>query len=224
MNSASGWASRTCGDVGRPYAGVHVALAVPDVHAPADRPLDVRAEPHVGAEQDLGVLAVLAVDVLHDLHGVRRGAAVVRLGLHLGRGVHVHHDNRARVARLPRAQLVGRDRVGERAAGVEIRQQHRLVGRQDRGGLRHEVDAAERDHVGVRVGGLPRQAERIAHEAGHVLDLGHLIVVGEDDGVPLLGERAHLAGHARDVVGAQGGRAGRREGGEFDGIHEVFAL
>ena len=67
-----------------------------------------------------------------------------------------------------------------------------LSGRQDRGGLGHEVDAAEGDHVGVGVGRLARQAERVAHEVGHVLDLGHLVVVRQDHRVALLGERAHL--------------------------------
>ena len=32
-------------------------------------------------------------------------------------------------------------------------------------------------------------------KCGHVLDLGHLVVVGEDHGVALLGERAHLVLH-----------------------------
>ena len=123
---------------------------------------DVRAEPHVGAEQDLGVVAVLAEDVLHDLDRVRRRAAVVGLGLHLGGGVDVHHHDRARVLRLPGAQLVGGDRVGQRAAGVEVRDQHRLVGREDRGGLRHEVDAAEHDRVGAGLGRLAREPERVA--------------------------------------------------------------
>jgi hypothetical protein len=44
---------------------------------------------------------------------------------------------------------------------------------------------------------------------GHVLDLGHLVVVGEDDRVALLGERAHLGGKPGGVLGAErGGRGG----------------
>ena len=50
---------------------------------------------------------------------------------------------------LPVAQLLGGDRVGQRAAGVEIGDQHALVRAQDRGGLGHEVHAAEDDRVGV---------------------------------------------------------------------------
>ena len=40
--------------------------------------------------------------------------------------------------------------------------------------------------------GLLREAERVADVVGHVLDLGQLVVVGEDDGAALGGERAHL--------------------------------
>jgi hypothetical protein len=110
------------GDVRGADPGVHVALAVPDVHAAPGDALDVGPQPHVRAEQDLHVLAVLLPDVLDHAHGVRRGAAVVGLRLHLGGRVHVHHDDRAGVLGLPRAQLVGSDRVGQRAAGVEVGQ------------------------------------------------------------------------------------------------------
>ena len=62
-NSASGCSARTVGDVVGADAGVDVALAVPDVEAGAalgvvEQPglaLDEGAEPHVGAEQDLGL-------------------------------------------------------------------------------------------------------------------------------------------------------------------------
>src|SRR6476469_2034781 len=54
-----------------------------------------RSEPHVGAEEDLGFRTTLAPHVLDHLDGVGGGAAVVRLGLHLRRGVHVHHHDGA---------------------------------------------------------------------------------------------------------------------------------
>ena len=189
-------------------AGVDVALAVPDVEAGAalgvvaqpGLALDEGAQPHVGAEEDLGLGAVLGPDVLDDLHRVGGGAAVVGLRLDLGRGVDVHDDQGAGVLGLPGAQLVGVDRVGQRAAGVEVGDQDRLLGREDRGGLGHEVDAAEGDHVGVGRGGLAREAERVADEVGDVLDLGHLVVVGEDDGVALGGERAHLLAERVDLL------------------------
>jgi hypothetical protein len=138
-------------------AGVHVALPVPDVEAgvalrilgEAKLARDEGPEPHVRAEEDLGVGAVLSPDVVDDLDRIRRGAAVVRLGLHLGGGVDVHDDHRARVLGLPRPKLIGRDRVRERAAGVGIGDQDRLLRRQHRRRLGHEVHAAERDHVGV---------------------------------------------------------------------------
>ena len=73
--------------------------------------------------------------------------------------------------------------------------------------------------------------ERVAHEVGHVLDLGHLVVVGEDDGVALLGERAHLVLEAGDLVrvehgtGAEGGSAtGVRVGSSMGFIGLVFVL
>ena len=55
--------------------------------------------------------------------------------------------------------------------------------------------------VGLRR--LAREAERVADEVGHVLELGQLVVVGEDDGVALRGERADLVTQARDLLLAQ---------------------
>ena len=108
-----------------------VALTVPDVHSSSGCLLDVGTEEHVGSEQDLGVIAVLAVDVLDDLHGVRGRAAVVGLGLHLRRGVDVHDHDRAGMRALPGSQLIGADGIRQRAAGVQVREQHVLVGTED---------------------------------------------------------------------------------------------
>ena len=49
-------------------------------------------------------------------------------------------------------------------------------------------------------GGLLGEPERVAHVVGDVLDLGHLVVVGEDHGAALGGQRAHLVLHGGDVV------------------------
>ena len=138
------------------------------------------------------VRPVLAQDVLDHGNGVGRRHAVVGQRLDLGRRVDVHHGDRAGVAGLPLAQLLGRDAVGQRAAGVRVRDQHALVRAQDRRGLGHEVHAAEGDDRAVGLGGLLGEAERVADVVGHVLDLGPLVVVGQDDGVALAGERADL--------------------------------
>ena len=204
--------------------GVDVALAVPHVHAPAELLLDVGAEPHVGAEQDLGVLAVGLVDVAHDVDRVGRGAAVVGQRLDLGGRVDVHHDDPVRVLRAPGGELVGVDRGRQRAAGVEVGDQHRLLGAQDRGRLGHEVHAAEDDRRSPSAArGLPREAERVADVVGDVLDLGHLVVVGEDHGVARSARaRATSSWRARDLLGdrpeaARGGYLLSRGHGQVHG-------
>ena len=65
-----------------------------------------------------------------------------------------------------------------------------LSGDEDRRRLGHEVDAAEDDRLRVGRGGLAGEPERVADVVGHVLHLGHLVVVREDDGVALARERA----------------------------------
>ena len=61
------------------------------------------------------------------------------------------------------------------------------------------------------VAAVARQAQRVAHVVGHVLDLGHLVVVGQDDRVPLAGELAHLGASGRGS--GRGARAPRRRCG-----------
>ena len=73
-NSASGCSDAGLGDVLGTDPGVDVALAVPDVEArvalgvasEAGLAGDERAQPHVGAEEDLRLGAVLGPDVLDD--------------------------------------------------------------------------------------------------------------------------------------------------------------
>ena len=49
-------------------------------------------------------------------------------------------------------------------------------------------------------GRLAREAERVADEVGDVLDLGHLVVVGEDHRVALGGQGADLLARSLDLL------------------------
>ena len=160
---------------------VHLAMPLPEDD------LDVGLRGHVLAQELVGQ-EDHPVDAqrLDHRHRVGRGAADVRLGLHRRRGVDVGHHRHARVALPQQADVRGRDRRRQRAARQWIGDQHRLLRRQDLRRLGHEVDAGQHDHLGVRLRPLLRQGQRVAHEVGDaVKDLRRLVVVGEDDGVPL---------------------------------------
>ena len=55
---------------------------------------------------------------------------------------------------------------------------------------------------------LLREPERVADVVGHVLDLGQLVVVGEDHGAALGGERAYLVLQGGDVLQREQGHVG----------------
>ena len=84
---------------------------------------------------------------------------------------------------LPGAQLVGGDRVGERTAGVRVGSSTVFSG--------ESIDAVsamkwtpQKAIVSAPAAAACRERpERIADKIGHVLDLGHLVVVGQDHGV-----------------------------------------
>ena len=80
----------------------------------------------------------------------------------------------------------------EAAAGVHVGQDHDLVRRQDLGGIGHELDAAERDDVGIGFSGLARKLEAVAHEIGNVLNFRALVIVPEDHRVALLAQTVDL--------------------------------
>ena len=81
---------------------------------------------------------------------------------------------------------VGGAGVGQAAAGLQIRQQHGLVGIEDLGGLRHEVNAAEDDHLRIGAGGLAGEFEGVTDEIGAVLNGVLLVVVRQDHRVALV--------------------------------------
>src|SRR5208283_3686809 len=54
------------------------------------------------------------------------------------------------------------------------------------------MNAAEDNDVRPGFGRLLRQARRVAHKIGDVLNFGHLVVMGENDSVKLLFEREDL--------------------------------
>src|SRR3954453_6464921 len=84
---------------------------------------------------------------------------------------------------LPHTELVGVDRRGERATGGEIGQEHSLLRGENSRRLGHEMDAAEDDDIGVSLGRVAREAQRVSDEIGDVLDLWPLIVVRKNAGV-----------------------------------------
>ena len=149
--------------------------------------LHERTEVAIRREHDL-----LIAERLDDLHRVGRRADHVRERLHLGRAVDVADDRVARVALQPVLERGRGAAIGERAACLEVRDDHDLVRVQDLRGLGHEVNAAERDHIGLGPGGGLRELERITDEIGEVLDLGLLVVVRQDHRVALLLEPPDL--------------------------------
>src|SRR3546814_464914 len=78
------------------------------------------------------------------------------------------------------------------ALPIYVGQHDDLFGRQYLGRLGHELDAAKGDDVGVGVGGLARQLQRIADEIGDILNLGLLVIMREDDGVAVLAQAVDL--------------------------------
>ena len=110
----------------------------------------------------------------------------VRQRLDRRRRVDIIDDGVAGILLQPFGIQVGRAAVGKRAAGVQVGQQDQLVRVDNLGGLGHEVDAAEDDHVGIGLRRRLRQRQAVADMVGQILNLGVLIVMRQNDGVQLL--------------------------------------
>ena len=142
-----------------------------------------------------------------DLHRIGRGAADIRRGLHRGRSVDVGDDRRVGIKPAQETDVVGVDRLGERAAGPGVGDQHRLRRIEQLGGLGHEMHARHHDHPRVPLGCLARQHQAVAHDIGDAMeDFRRLVVVGQDDRVALA-----LEAQDRLNVVLEGGPLDRRD-------------
>ena len=117
---------------------------------------------------------------------IARGADHIAQRLHLRGAVDIGHDVDAGMQRLVGGQFARIARLGQRAAGVHVRQQDLLGRVHDLRRLGHEMDAAKENDIRVGRLRLVGKAERIADIIGHFLDFLHLIVMRENDGVLLL--------------------------------------
>ena len=122
---------------------------------------------------------------IDDLLGVTAGADNVAERFDTRTAIDVSDDVIIFVCIFFQKRGQGGRRTGFRkgAASVEIGQNDALSWVDDLGRLSHEVNAAEKNDLGVGLGRLITKPKRIADEIGHFLKFAHLIVVREDDGV-----------------------------------------
>ena len=135
---------------------------------------------------------LVLIEGLHHLHRVCRGAADIALRLHLRGGIHIGNHGGIGRAVPEQPNLARRDHLCHGAAGIGSREDDLLFRREDGRGLGHEVHAAEDDDLAVHGGSGPGELQGVPHEVGDLLDRPNLVVVGQDDGIPLLLESPDL--------------------------------
>ena len=92
----------------------------------------------------------------------------------------------------PGREAVGGASARERAARLEVGENDDALGVQNLGRLRHEVNAREANHVGLRFRGGLGELQGITDQIGDVLDIALLVVVRENDRVALFFEALDL--------------------------------
>jgi len=150
---------------------------LPDGHVlAATKLLDVIAEIDVRQEQD----GTVSRDRVDDRDGVAGGAENVAFRFDLDRSVDVADDYVIGMLAAEGAHAFGWAAIDQTAAGVQIGQSHDALGIQDFGGFGHEADAAEHDDVTVEFLSDAGELETVANRIGYLLDLGFLVVMGQD--------------------------------------------
>ena len=164
---------------------VHHARSGPEDHRPTGHLREVPPQVLVGDEQDLFV----GGHAFDDLAGVATGHNPVAQALHRRGGVDVGDGLKVAPFRpqlgLERRQLVGGATVGERAARLQVGQQHPLLRAQDLGRLGHEVHPGEDNGLLRDRHGVPGQLETVARVVGDLLDLAIHVEVRQDHRVVL---------------------------------------
>ena len=179
--------------VGRAERRVHVALPHPHLDGAPRHAAHMASQEEVRHEQHRHV----GRQCLDDRHRVARGAAVVGLGLHRGAAVHVGDDHAIGMGGAPRAHVLRLDRGRERAPGIRVGDEHALVGVGDGSRLGHEMHAADDEQRRIELAGASRHPQRVRDHVRHVLDLGSLVVVGQNRGPPLGLERPDFGREVR---------------------------
>ena len=134
------------GDRGVCPLHVHITVALPERHRPAGLFHHPLAEIFVRHKEEILVRRTL----LHNFLGVAAGANNIRECLHFGAAVDIGDGEEIRVGCLQFTQFGRRTTFLQRTAGIAIGQDHRLVWRQNFRRFRHEMHAAENDHIGMR--------------------------------------------------------------------------
>ncbi len=167
---------------------VHMAGAIPQQHLPSGHRIYIISEIPVRSEYYF----LVGGKRLHYFAGVRRCHHHIGERFHRRRCVDVAYHRVPRMSLDESLELIGRTRVGQRASGIDVGHQHRLVGAENLRRLPHEVNAAEHYHpVGKRAGNL-RQGQGVADKIGHILDFPFLVIMGQDHGVAFLFQTEHL--------------------------------
>ena len=135
---------------------VHVTGALPQIHSASCAFHYPCAEILVRNKENISIDWRCA----NDLVCVAAGANHVGQRFHASTAIDVgdHVIIFVRVLSQKLRQLFRRTRFGERAAGIEIRQNHTLGRINDLGCFRHEMDATKQDDVRVSFRGLITQA------------------------------------------------------------------
>ncbi len=162
---------------------VNNAGALPDLHVLAPGLLaDVVPQIAVGQKQHRSVRR----NRIDDLHRVARRAKNVALRLHFDRRIDVADHHILRVFEPELAYRFHRTALHQAAARVPIRYHHNAARVQYLRGLRHEPDAAKRNHIAFEVAGLARELQAIAHHVGKLLNIGLLVMVRQQNRTALL--------------------------------------
>ena len=169
---------------------VRVTISLPQRHRATCLFHHPLAEVFVRDEQQVFILR----RSIHDFLRVAAGDNDIAKCFDCRAAIDVGNRPEIRIGLLQRLKFFRRTTFFERTTRVLVRQHDDLAGVQNLRRLRHEVYAAEDDDIRAGLLRLLREAERIADVIRHVLNLGDLVIVREDDGVQLFLERENFCG------------------------------
>src|SRR5437867_12470505 len=122
---------------------MNMAFPWPNLHLASSPLLHKSAQEKIRKKENLSISG----NTVHDLHRVTGGTNIVAISLDLGSRVNVRNNNSVRVIPLPSAQLLPINRRRQRTTSTKVRQQHRLLRRDYRRCLRHEMNPTENNYV-----------------------------------------------------------------------------
>ena len=150
-----------------------MAGTIPQQHAPSRNRIDIISQILIRTENNLLIFR----KTLYDLFCIGRRYHHVGQCFYCRTGIYVRNNRMAGMLFDKTCKLIVGTTIRQRTTGIQVGNQHFLVGTQNLCRFTHKVNPAHHNNTCIRLGSPLRQSQTVADEIGYLLNFVGLVVV-----------------------------------------------